>query len=83
MNNPIKPDHYNKYRYKPIDVIDDWGLNFNLANCVKYVSRAGKKDPKKHIEDLEKARFYLDYEINKLKKQEDNFTQHLEVQLDG
>jgi hypothetical protein len=37
------------------------------VNTVKYISRAGKKDPSRTIEDLEKARWYLDREIQRLK----------------
>lgn len=60
------PNHYAEGRqYEPIDVINDWELNFQLGNTVKYISRAGRKD--NAIEDLEKASFYLTYEINRLK----------------
>lgn len=63
------PSHYAEGRkYEPIDVINDWNLNFALGNAVKYISRAGRKDKDKTVEDLEKAKFYLDYEINTLKK---------------
>lgn len=63
------PSHYADGRkYEPIDVIADWNLNFNLGNAVKYISRAGRKDSDKLIEDLKKARFYLDYEINRLEE---------------
>lgn len=48
-------------------VINKFDLNFNLGNVLKYIIRAGKKDPSKHIEDLEKARKYIDFEIEKLK----------------
>lgn len=63
------PSHYTDGRkYEPIDVIDDWGLNFNLGNTVKYISRAGRKgSPDKLQEDLEKAKFYLEYEVKHLK----------------
>lgn len=54
--------------YEAIKVIEAWGLDFCLGNAVKYISRAGKKDPSKEIEDLEKARFYIGYRINQLKK---------------
>ena len=58
------PTHYRKDTgHEAIDVIEAWSLNFNLGNVVKYVSRNGKKDPDKYIEDLEKARWYLDREI--------------------
>ena len=75
MNNLIKgfdivekPRHYTEGRkFEPIEVINDWNLGFNLGNTVKYISRAGRKE--NEIQDLEKARFYLDYEINRLKKE--------------
>ena len=41
------------------------GLNFNLGNVAKYVSRAGKKGDA--LQDLEKAKWYLEREINNLK----------------
>ena len=43
-------------------------LPFNLGNVVKYVCRAGRKDAKKKIEDLQKARDYLDNEIKRLEE---------------
>ena len=59
------PSHYCEGRkYEPINVIKDWGLNFNLGNTVKYISRAGRKADM--LEDLKKAKFYLDWEINYL-----------------
>ena len=61
------PSHYNIGKYEVIDVINDWRLNFQLGNAIKYIARAGRKDPSKTVEDLEKARFYIDYEINRLK----------------
>jgi hypothetical protein len=64
-------DHPSHYRqdsgHEAIDVIEAWGLNFNLGNTVKYISRNGIKDPERQIEDLEKARWYLDREIKNLK----------------
>ena len=66
QHDPIdRPAHYAEGRsYEPIDVIEDWALGFNLGNLVKYVSRAGRKQ--NHLEDLKKARFYLDREISSL-----------------
>jgi hypothetical protein len=63
------PAHYGgaDNPYEAIKVIDAWRLGFSLGNAVKYIARAGKKDPAKTIEDLEKARFYLDHEIGQLK----------------
>ena len=61
------PAHYGGDTvYETIKVIDAWCLNFNLGNCVKYISRAGKKGSL--LEDLRKARWYLDHEISKLEK---------------
>lgn len=65
------PKHYADTKYEPIDVINDWDLNFNLGNTIKYIARAGKKDPAKLLEDLKKADFYLDYEIARLEKMAD------------
>lgn len=52
--------------YEVIKVIDAWGLGFKLGNVVKYVARAGKKDPSKELEDLRKARFYINHRITEL-----------------
>lgn len=68
LSNTVEhPSHYNIGKYEVIDVINDWRLNFQLGNAIKYIARAGRKDPSKTVEDLEKARFYIDYEINRLK----------------
>jgi len=58
-----KPIHYTTGGVETLDFIEAKDLNYRLGNVVKYVVRAGKKhtDP---IEDLKKARFYLDREIN-------------------
>jgi hypothetical protein len=59
------PKHYVEGRkYEPRKVIHDWGLNFNLGNVVKYIARAGRKDSL--LEDLYKARQYLDFEIEEI-----------------
>jgi len=54
--------------YEAIKVIEAWGLGFNLGNTVKYISRAGRKTPNTELEDLKKARWYLDREISNLEK---------------
>lgn len=62
------PDHYVSGRvYEPRKVIRDWGLNFNLGCVVKYVSRAGRKG--NALEDLKKARQFLDFEIEELQSE--------------
>jgi hypothetical protein len=57
-----KPLHYTTGGVETLDFIEAKDLNYRLGNVVKYVVRAGKKhtDP---VEDLKKARFYLDREI--------------------
>ena len=55
------PSHYVTGGIETIDFIEAKLLGFNLGNVVKYISRADHKG--KRIEDLEKARFYLDREI--------------------
>ena len=67
-----KPAHYIAGRkYEPIDVIEDWELSFQLGNALKYISRAGRKDPRKAREDLQKAVFYLERQIDILAEDED------------
>lgn len=63
------PKHYGggENPYEAIKVIEAWELGFCLGNVVKYISRAGKKDPQREIEDLEKAKWYLEHHINALK----------------
>ena len=63
------PAHYGgDTTYEVIKVITAWGLGFDLGNVTKYVARAGKKDPTKELEDLRKARFYLDHRIKQLEQ---------------
>lgn len=55
--------------YEVIKVIEAWNLGFHLGNTVKYISRAGKKDGNSATQDLKKALFYLNREIELLEKQ--------------
>ena len=66
------PEHYGGANnpYEAIKVIDAWGLDFHLGNAVKYISRAGKKDPMKEIEDLKKAEFYIKHKIKLLQEEQ-------------
>ena len=66
MNDTTNPDYYRK-NIEVIDFIEAYELNFNLGNAVKYVSRAGHKNPDTEIEDLRKAVWYLEREIQRLK----------------
>jgi len=63
-----RPQHYAGTKIEVIDFIEDKELGFHLGNTVKYIVRAGRKDPSKTVEDLEKAQWYLNRHINNLKK---------------
>jgi hypothetical protein len=66
-NDPVNhPSHYTASGIETIDVIEAWDLDFCLGNAVKYISRAGKKDPEKELEDLKKARWYVDRRIEQI-----------------
>lgn len=65
-----RPAHYTDGKIEVIDFIEDKGLNFHRGNAVKYIARAGKKDPTKEVEDLKKARWYIDREIKRLESVE-------------
>lgn len=60
------PAHYNAGSIEVIDAIDDWDLGFSLGNAVKYIARADHKGKK--LEDLKKAQWYLNHEIERLEK---------------
>lgn len=57
------PSHYTSGKIEVIDFIDDQNLNYERGNAIKYICRAGKKDPNKEIEDLQKAVWYIQREI--------------------
>ena len=61
------PSHYTYSCVEPIDVIEAWGLGFHLGCLLKYVCRAGRKGER--LEDLKKARWYLDREICRLERE--------------
>lgn len=66
-NNPLKPNHYNSGKYDVIWFCEHHKLDFTVGNIIKYVFRSGKKDKSKDIEDLEKAKEYIDRRIEYLK----------------
>ena len=61
------PPHYRRGGMEVIDVIEAFGLGFALGNAVKYILRAGRKGNR--LEDLKKARFYVEREIAHEEKQ--------------
>jgi len=70
----IRPEHYGgkDNPYEVIKVIDAWGLqaSFNIANAVKYLSRMflGKKSNMGMLQDLHKAKTYIEFEIERIEK---------------
>jgi hypothetical protein len=77
MDNKEMVNHPNHYGgedniYEAIKVIDAWELGFSLGNTVKYISRAGKKNSDKELEDLKKAKWYLDHHIKNLETKLNN-----------
>ena len=62
------PQHYTFGAIEVIDAIEAWQLGFHLGNVVKYVARAARKG--RYLEDLRKARWYLDREIQRAQGQE-------------
>ena len=76
VNDPVNhPSHYTKGKIEVADFIADQKLNFDRGNAVKYVCRAGSKDPDKEIQDLEKAIWYINHEIKTLKGDINNGTE--------
>ena len=68
-NDPVNhPAHYCDGGIETLDFIVAKKLDFFLGQVCKYISRAGKKDPAKELEDLQKARFYLNRKIELLEK---------------
>lgn len=67
MKDKINPSHYKSHPsgIECIQITEHF--NFCLGNCIKYIWRAGIKS-KNRLEDLKKARWYLDREISKLEK---------------
>lgn len=65
------PAHYTSGTIEVIDFIEDQKMPYHLGNATKYICRAGKKDPGKTIEDLQKAVWYLERYIGLLKKEGD------------
>ena len=63
-----RPSHYTDGKIEVIDYIEDKKLGFCLGNAIKYISRAGKKDPSKEVEDLRKAKWYIERRIKELEE---------------
>ena len=60
------PKHYTDGKIEVIEYIEDKNLGFCLGNAIKYISRAGKKEKDKEIQDLRKAMWYIERRIYEL-----------------
>lgn len=68
-DNVSHPPHYAEGWSNGAEVIDiTENLNFNRGNAIKYIARAGKKNADTEIEDLKKARWYVEREIDRLER---------------
>ena len=66
-NDPVNhPSHYTTGKIEVIEFIEDQKLGYHLGSAMKYICRAGKKDPEKMEEDLRKAIWYLERYISKV-----------------
>ena len=73
----VHPSHYGgDTTYEHIKVVEAWGLNYALGSATKYICRAAKKGD--ILENLKKARFWIEHEITRLEKREhlDNLLSH-------
>lgn len=73
VNHPV---HYNAGNIEVIDAIEDWKLGFHDGNVVKYVARHKHKNG---IEDLKKARWYLNRLIQKMEKESEHGPAQVQV----
>lgn len=63
------PSHYQSSRFEVIDIIEEFNLGFNLGNVIKYILRSDKKfEGMQLLQDLKKAKWYLEREIRKIDK---------------
>jgi hypothetical protein len=73
MQNSKTPEHINHpshyggdSTYEAVNVIEAWGLGWHCGSAVKYIARAGKKPNNPELQDLKKARWYIDRKIAQL-----------------
>lgn len=74
INDPIEPIHYGgkDNPFEVIKIIEHYNLGFCMGNVLKYILRAGKKEPSiaKEIEDLKKSIWYINRRIKQLELEE-------------
>ena len=71
LDDPVNhPGHYTYGSMEVIDAIEGLELPYHLGNALKYIARAGRKDPSKTTEDLRKAAWYINRYISLLEKED-------------
>lgn len=71
QDDPVNhPSHYTAGGIEVIDFLESWDFPFHLANAIKYIARAGRKDKSKTAEDLTKAIWYINRYIAYLEKKD-------------
>lgn len=71
IDTKTSPKHWTDMKdMSPVNIIEFHSLNFHLGNSIKYILRAGKKEGESILDDLRKARWYLDRQISNLEKEE-------------
>lgn len=69
IDTKTEPKHYaGMGALEPINIIEEYNLSFHLGNCIKYILRAGHKEGETELDDLKKARWYLDRYITEKEK---------------
>lgn len=64
------PAHYTAGGIEVIEFLESWSFPFHLANAIKYICRAGRKDKNALVTDLKKAVWYINRYIDYVEKQE-------------
>ena len=75
------PNHYNVGGIEVIDAIEAWGFGegFNRGDAIKYNARAGRKNPETEVEDLQKAKWYIERELHRMKNEDDDTPEETDV----
>jgi hypothetical protein len=60
--------HYEEMPIEPFTIIDAFGLDFYRGNALKYLLRAGRKPGQSEVQELEKAKDYLDQAIARVNR---------------
>lgn len=76
----VEPEHYTFSKTQPIEVIEEWGLNFNLGNVIKYIARHQYKGSP--VNDLKKAQWYLSREIEAQEERKKTLMHRLQIYTD-